>query len=404
MASIKLKFKALSAKSGKGSLYYQIIHQRKVKWIKTGYVLYTWEWDEKKESVVIPASYDDRFLQIVSIKKGVEHGIKTISAIINDLELAKHTYSVNDVVMAFNHTSKCESSVFNYCRDHIARMKQLGRLSTANNHNSALVRFINFREHKDLNFSVLSPEIIEDFEAYLKARGNIRNTVSFYMRSLRSMFNKASECGMPVHPRLFGHVYTGVDTTVKRAISVDDIRKIARLDLSDKPMLQKARDLFMFSFFTCGMAFVDMAYLCKNNISGSMLYYRRRKSGSPIIIKWEKEMQEIVDKHGNSTKYLLPIITDEGVDEHRQYKNALMLINRKLKKIGEMANLSSPLSMYVARHSWATIARDNNIAISVISEALGHNNETNTRIYLAGIRTGEVCKANRKIMRMLLRN
>ena len=57
--------------------------------------------------------------------------------------------------------------------------------------------------------------------------------------------------------------------------------------------------------------------------------------------------------------------------------------------------------MYVARHSWASIARDEGIPISVISEGMGHDSESTTQIYLASLATQVIDKANKKILRLL---
>ena len=74
------------------------------------------------------------------------------------------------------------------------------------------------------------------------------------------------------------------------------------------------------------------------------------------------------------------------------------MVNRNLKKIGVLVGLTEPLTTYVMRHSWATIARNKGIDLSVISEALGHDNEMTTQIYLDSINTSEVDKANRTIL------
>lgn len=110
-------------------------------------------------------------------------------------------------------------------------------------------------------------------------------------------------------------------------------------------------------------------------------------------------MQEIIDKYQlNTTQYLLSIILHEDGTERRQYLNQSMKINRNLKVIASLIQLQIPLSLYVARHSWATIARGKDIPLSVISEGLGHDSEMTTQIYLGSIKSCEVDKANRKIL------
>ena len=134
-----------------------------------------------------------------------------------------------------------------------------------------------------------------------------------------------------------------------------------------------------------------------------ILSYRRRKTGQLLFIKWEKCMQEIVDKYNlPQSNYLLPIIKPMSkIDERKQYLYSSHKINRNLKILGEQLGLSIPLTMYVSRHAWASIAKSKNIPISIISEGLGHDSEATTRIYLASLDTIAIDKANRIILQSL---
>ena len=169
--------------------------------------------------------------------------------------------------------------------------------------------------------------------------------------------------------RPFRHVYCGMDKTVKRSISFAEIKKIGSLDLSGRPALDFARDMFMFSFCMRGMSFVDMAYLKKKDLKNGHITYRRKKTGQLLNVEWTRQMQNIVDKYKfNATGYLLPIILREDGTERRQYQNQMMKVNRHLKEVANLINLTMPLSLYCSRHSWATIARGKDIPLSVISE------------------------------------
>ena len=113
-------------------------------------------------------------------------------------------------------------------------------------------------------------------------------------------------------------------------------------------------------------------------------------------------MQELIDKYDTTgSPYLLPIIKSNGKDERQQYKSEAHRINNNLKKIGERLGLAIPLTTYVARHGWASIAKSKNIPIATISEAMGHDSETTTRIYLASLDTSVVDKANSLILKSL---
>ena len=114
-------------------------------------------------------------------------------------------------------------------------------------------------------------------------------------------------------------------------------------------------------------------------------------------------MQRIVDKYEmEGSPYLLPVINvNSAEDERRQYLRMAHNINRSLKKIGQEMRLQFPLTMYVSRHAWASIAKSKNVPVSVISEGVGHDSETTTRIYLASLDTLAIDKANNMILKSL---
>ena len=293
--------------------------------------------------------------------------------------------------------------LFPFMEGVIAKLKTLGKVRTSETYASTLSSFKRFRGNKDLTFDEMDSDMMVAYEAYLKNSGVSSNTSSFYLRNLRAVYNRAVEKGMAAQLYPFKHVYTGVDKTVKRAVPLKTMRLIKDMDLSKSPALDFARDMFLFSFYTRGMSFVDMAYLQKKDLVGNVLSYSRRKTGQQLFIKWEKCMQEIVGKYDNPlSDYLLPIIKpSRDVDERKQYIYAAHNINRSLKVIGCQLGLSVPLTMYVSRHAWASIAKSKNVPISVISEGMGHDSEATTRIYLASLDTMAIDRANNMILKSL---
>ena len=118
-------------------------------------------------------------------------------------------------------------------------------------------------------------------------------------------------------------------------------------------------------------------------------------------INIEPPIKEIIDRYSKySSPYLLPIIK-YPVNTRKQYDSALRNINKQLKIIGKLANLAKPLTTYVSRHSWATLAKNKNIPINVISDALGHNSILTTQIYLDTIDNTVIDEANRLIINEL---
>lgn len=257
-------------------------------------------------------------------------------------------------------------------------------------------RYLNNRG--DVSLDALDSNQMIAYESWLKGNGICPNTSSYYMRNLRAIYNRAVEQGFVAQQNPFKHVYTGIDKTRKRAVSLDVVREIRDLNLTKKSLVF-ARDIFLFSFYTRGMSFVDMAFLKKKDLQNGILTYRRHKTGQQLFIKWEKTMQELIDKYDTSDiPYLLPIIRNNGMDEWHQYQNEAHRINRNLKYIGKQMGLGIPLTTYVARHAWASIAQSKNVSLSVISEALGHDSEQTTRIYLASLDASIVDTANSLIL------
>lgn len=402
MASVKVKFRPSTVNGKEGTLYYQVIHNRVVRQINTEYKLFVSEWDSHSETVVLHhlLTGQERNNYLLSIGSRIKWDKDRLNKIIHKL-FQSGTFVTDDVVMRF-HENRQELSFNAYISQQIARLKRLGKIRTSETYTAALRSFNGFINGKDVLFDQLNADLLAEYEAYLKGRGNTPNTISFYMRILKAVYNRAVEDGLTEQRHPFKSVYTGVEKTMKRALSLNDIRRIKGLDLSLKPNLDYARDMFLFCFYTRGMSFIDMAYLKKKDLQNGILSYRRQKTGQQLFVKWEKPMQEIVDKYDTvGTPYLLPVIKDMNADARRQYKNAAHLVNDKLKKLGVRLGLDIPLTSYVARHGWASIARSRNIPLATISEAMGHDSEKTTRIYLASLDTSSVDKANSQILKAL---
>ncbi len=399
MASIKVKFRPSTNENKEGTIYYQIIQNRVIRQLKTDYRLFMYEWNEDNNAVIDTNNSRQNYLQ--SIEDRIDWDIKRLHSIIAHLENKRVKYTADDIISTFQKQSN-EQSLFNFMQGVITQLQQMGKQRTSETYRCTLKNFMQFREDKDVLLGDIDSDLMLMYEAYLHNRGLTKNSTSFYMRILRAVYNRAVEKDLTTNRNPFKHVYTGIDKTIKRAIPLKAIKQIKNLDLSLQPSLDFARDMFLFSFYTRGMSFIDMAYLKKKDLSNGILSYHRRKTGQQLFIRWEKCMQEIVDKYDNSlSEHLLPIIKPKNGDERTQYQNAMYLINRKLKEIGKMIGVKLPLTMYVARHSWASVAKNKNVPISVISEGMGHDSEMTTQIYLASLDTAIVDKANSMILNSL---
>lgn len=340
-----------------------------------------------------------------SIPKNIRHIVQSdidrIHTIVAEFETNFNDYSLRNIADEFQNYLE-EFTVKNYMRRLICNLHDRGQTRTAETYQSALSSFMKYREGRDLHMRLITAEEIEHYETFLKQRGLILNTISFYMRILRAVYNRAVDEQIVVQTFPFKNVYTGIDTTVKRALNLSSLRLIKNLNLKNQPSLEYARDMFLLSFYLRGMSFVDMAYLKKIDLHGNTIYYRRRKTGRLLSVRWTAEMGEITNKYDSiDNPYLLPILNKSTIDKRSKYRNVSYNINRSLKKIARIIGLEMQLTLYCARHSWASVARSEGISLPIISEGMGHSSESTTRIYLASLDTSAIDKANSSIIQLL---
>lgn len=404
MASVRIKFRPSTVEGKEGTLYFQIIHKRVARTVFTDCRVFTSEWDNVSSSVITVGTEERKaYLEMVASK--LKWSMERFTKIIAGKEKEKAYYSVDDIVSEYNKQPDCPT-LFNFIRSMVTKKTAAKRYGTAKTYRDSLASFSSFRNGKDITFDDLNEDIINQYEAWMKNKGLKRNSSSCYLRTFKTLYLKAVDMGLTDDRDIFRHVFTGFATTTKRAISIDAIKAIRKLNLENNPALAFARDMFMLSLYLQGMAFVDIAYLKKSDIRNGQLQYSRKKSGQTLTISWEKPMQEIVDAYSHLTKdtpYLLPIITKQDGMERKQYEKAEHNVNRNLKKIGEMAGLHIPLTTYVARHSWASIMRDMGNDITVVGKGLGHSNIKTTQIYLSTIDNSTVMKANKRFLGRILK-
>lgn len=297
-----------------------------------------------------------------------------------------------------------KSSFFGLLESRIGYFRDLGKQSTADNYLCALKKLKLFRGSKDILLEDLSGNLMKEFQQYLIDKRLSRNTISLYMRNLRAAYNYAVDEGIVSdnrHP--FRKVFTGLEKTRKRACKQDIIRRLIALPLKEEALAQ-VRDFFLFSIYTQGMAFVDVAHLTRANLKNGRLVYSRRKTNQRIEIDLLSPALRIIRKYEEGERegdYLFPILYNVKNGEPVKYTTALREYNRRLHRISVRLDLSSHLSSYTARHTWASIAKWMGVNDRVISEAMGHNNLATTVIYLASLDSDIIRSANQVVVSSL---
>ena len=350
MVSIKLKFRPSTIDGKEGSLYYQVIYKRVVRQIATHYKIMPNEWNAESDTLRI-IDNNERYNYLQSIQKRIQWDKKRLMKIIDRFINSGYDFSVDSIIDAYYNEIKY-ITLFNFIEKLIVKLQKNGQVRTSETYNCTLNSFKRFRRGNDLYFVELDNDLLMSYEYFLKSEGLSMNTISFYMRRLREIYNRAIEEGFAEQNNLFKKVYTSSEKTVKRAIPLKLIKRMKSLDLSYSTAKAFAGDMFLFSFYTRGMSFVDIAYLQKKDLNNGILNYRRKKTSQQLYVRWEPCMQEIIERYAsdsNST-YLLNIIKDNKTDARKQYLNALTLVNRSLKSIGKLIGWDKPLSMWLVIH------------------------------------------------------
>ncbi len=302
-------------------------------------------------------------------------------------------------------TVKERFSFVSFFEEQIEHCKLNKQLGTARNYQRTLNSFRTFLEGMDIPFAMMTETLILDYERWLIAHGVVRNSSSFYIRNLRSIYNKAVRRGLTEQRFPFNNAYTGIDRTRKRAVGEDIIVRLLNMDLGYSKPMALARDLFVFSYCTRGMSFIDISFLRKMDVANGVISYVRRKTGQQLSIRIEPCMERIIRRYATETAdsiYVFPVITaSDPVAAYNQYQIALSYHNRKLKTLGNKLGEHLYLSSYTARHTWATTARNHNIPLSVISEGMGHTSVKTTQIYLSSLANSVIDEANRGLLKSL---
>ena len=397
MATIKVKLRPSSVVERAGTIYYQVTHSRATQQITTNIRLQPDEWDTIGEQVVV--SVADKNI----IQNRIDSDIALLKRIVKDLNNSGVTYSVGDIVKRFK-SPECHVLVLDFMQNQIRLMRNANRLGTALNYEKTMKNFVKFLGGVNLPFSAMTEQVIADYNAFLVQRGMVRNSISFYMRIMRAVYNKAVRQKLVEQSHPFTEVYTGIDRTRKRAVSESVISQLYKLNLAEGTPLALARDIFIFSYCTRGMAFVDIAYLKRENIQNGVICYARRKTGQLLSVRIEPSIQRIIDRYSSAlSPYVFPILTStETKPAYEEYQVAINNHNRQLRRLSKMLPAGCKLTSYTSRHSWATAARNHNVPISVISAGMGHTSEQTTQIYLTMLENSVIDDANQGLIRSLL--
>ena len=288
----------------------------------------------------------------------------------------------------------------------IERFREEGRESARRIYHNMLRLLRESAGKEEIGFEEVTPAFLGNYEFLLLGRGLSWNTVSTYMRVLRAVYNRAVDRRLAPHvPHLFKAVYTGTQADIKRALKAEEMGQLLDTKCTRKQseLLQKTHHLFVLMFLLRGLPFVDLAYIQKKDLNGNILTYHRRKTGRQITITVTKDAMNIIREYMDTTTespYLFPILSAEGGEDtiYREYQQALRIFNYQLTKLGELLGLTTELTSYTARHTWATLAYYLEVHPGIIREAMGHSSIKVTETYLKPFNIKKLDETNLSII------
>ncbi|PQL90743.1 site-specific integrase [Apibacter adventoris] len=328
--------------------------------------------------------------------------------IIREFQLQEQDFSLQDFEAIFRGNNNQELNIIQFFDEIINEMERAGRMGNARAYKETRDALVKFSGNKII-FNEITPVFLEKFEVEMRERGNKDGGIAFKMRELRAIFNKAINrkiITQDIYPFKDYKISKLKTKKNKKALSIEDFKKIRDVDLSEYPYLIEAHNYFLFSFYTRGMNFVDMMKLKWSDIQDGRIYYTRSKTKGQFSIEITEKVEKILNYYKvNNTEnlYVFPILLKDNLTPkqiaNRKHK-VLARYNSKLKQIAKIAGIEKHLTTYVARHSFATILKQIGTSTDVISELMGHSDVQITMTYLKEFDNDVLDKENRKLLEL----
>jgi site-specific recombinase XerD len=360
------------------------------------------DWDFKKEEPSKTCTSRDLILNLIEQKK-VEYRSQIL-----EFNCLSKNFTARSVMNIVDKPTK-NKNVKEFFDEIVTRLKLEKRLGNANAYKDTLSSMTRFAKKLDIPFHDIDLPWLKQYETWMRSNDCSENTMGFHFRALRAAYNMAIEDNVikiDYYPFNRFKVSRFSKVTRKRAITKTDIGKIIDLDVKTitnyySPHLQLSKDLFLFSYLGCGINFMDIANLKYQNIYNNRVFYERQKTGKQINFLLQPMAMKIIEcykpecpKHDD---YVFPILDKNfhltSQQKYYRIKKVLRGVNSTLKKIGEKAGLTIPLTTYVARHTFATVLKRSGVNTAIISESLGHSSEKITQTYLDSFENSQIDEA-----------
>ena len=270
------------------------------------------------------------------------------------------------------------------------------------------------KDAESLSFENITKDWLTNMSIFLTEQGLTKNSRNIHFRNIRAVINDAIDNEITTHypMRTFD---INPEETEKRSLTIDELRTLFNYEVAK--WQQKYLDFFKLTFFLIGINPVDLEDKTDEDIKNGRIIYKRHKTGRMYSIKIEPEAQEIINKYKGKNCLV------NFMEHKKNYKDFISKTNKALKKIGPITLRKNPtktkhnreytyhiqynpifphLSIYWARHTWATIAFAIGIPEEIIAEALGHSHGNRTTAIYIDKRVANIDAANRKVIDYVL--
>ncbi|MBL7808654.1 MAG: site-specific integrase [Saprospiraceae bacterium] len=402
MASIKISLDKRRAKSnGTFPLVFRLTENQKSTSISTGISLKEKDWNDATREV--RKSHPNHAL----LNQKIRQQFASIESRLLNLEITKQTFHREAIVKPVPKSQKTVVDFFEYGQSWVERQKMSGKVGNARAYENTLNRLKTYLGRDYLKFTDINYDFLEDFQANLLNKGVKQNSISFYLRTIRTILNKAIKAkvlGRESYP--FQDFSIKHESTAKRAVAKEVIRQIEAIELPIDTPIWHNRNYFLLSFYLIGISFVDLSFLKWSDINDGRVIYKRRKTGKIYNVKLTPKALKILrfyEERPTNTPFILPIIPQSSLGNKEKElfytRQGYSICNKYLKKIAELCRIEEKVTTYVSRHSWATIARSLGYSKDLIAEALGHEYGNKvTGIYLDHYSNVVIDELNAKVI------
>lgn len=392
MTKAKFTLKKPANADGEYPIVIRFTKDRKNTTLSTGKFIKREHWSEETDRA------KKQFQKHKSINKFIDRYTKIIDEKIDELDSSEKYYSLADLVISIKSVSKPTKpspveTFTGFLENIIADQKKQKKYSTAEFNQDTLNSMVRFSGKKTLEFQEVSLEFLQDFEIFMRSTGCKDSTIGIRMRHIRAAMNKAidrNHISKELYPFKNYTIPKQKNSNAKEVLTEAEIQMVKAYSPASEA-LQRAKDMFLFSYYSRGINFIDLIQLKHKDLTGQSITYTRSKTGALVTFKLNAFSKDVIERYANENllspfifDFLKPLYPELRTIRNLNYKK-LKEINKNLKQIMKDLEIVKTITYYCARHTFATHLKFNNVSIDIVKEALGHTDINSTISYLKNL-------------------